>query len=106
MCGPSSDERRIISRNETEYLDKLVRGVYAKKDLKKGFEINNKNLNTNFFLAIPLQKGQLSCRELLDGEVLLKDLKKGDPLNIDNIEGPYSKIKSLKQKITKRGIKI
>jgi len=77
-----------------------------KKDLKKGLEINNKNLNKNFFLAIPLQKGQLSCRELLDGEILLKNLKKGDPLNIENIEGPYSKNKTLKQKIETRGIKI
>tara|TARA_Y200000002_G_scaffold329530_1_gene293674 strand:- start:511 stop:1611 length:1101 start_codon:yes stop_codon:yes gene_type:complete len=106
MCGPLSDERRIISKNETEYLDKLVRGVYAKKDLKEGFEINSKNLNKNFFLAIPLQKGQLSCRELLNGETLTTKLKKGDPLKINNIDGPYSKIKSLKQKIEKRGFKI
>ena len=106
MCGPNADERRIITKDETEYLDKLVRGVYAKKDLKAGLEINNKNLNKNFFLAIPLQKGQLSCRELLNGEILLKGLKKGEPLNIDNIEGPYSKNKSLKEKISKRGFKI
>jgi len=106
MCGPAADERRIITKNETEYLDKLVRGVYAKKDLKSGLEINNKNLNKNFFLAIPLQKGQLSCRELLNGEVLINGLKKGQPLKIEDIEGPYSKNKSLKDKITNRGIKI
>ena len=106
MCGPNADERRIITKNETEYLDKLVRGVYAKKDLKPGLEINNKNLNKNFFLAIPLQKGQLSCRELLNGEILLNCLKKGEPLKIENIEGPYSKNKSLKEKISKRGFKI
>ena len=69
-------------------------------------EINNKNLNKNFFLAIPLQKGQLSCRELLDGEILINGLKKGKPLKIEDIEGPYSKNKSLKDKITNRGIKI
>ena len=106
MCGPNADERRIITKNETEYLDKLVRGVYAKKDLKPGLEINSRSLNKNFFLAIPLQKGQLSCRELLNGEILLNGLKKGDPLKIENIEGPYSKNKSLKEKITKRGFKI
>tara|TARA_B100000902_G_C27279995_1_gene901169 strand:+ start:832 stop:1932 length:1101 start_codon:yes stop_codon:yes gene_type:complete len=106
MCGPNSDERRIITKNETEYLDKLVRGVYAKKDLKQGLEINSSNLNKNFFLAIPLQKGQLSCRELLNGEILINGLKKGEPLKIEDIEGPYSKNKSLKQKITNRGIKI
>ena len=73
---------------------------------KPGLEINNKNLNKNFFLAIPLQKGQLSCRELLNGEILLNGLKKGEPLKIENIEGPYSKNKSLKEKISKRGFKI
>lgn len=103
---PSSNERSIISKNETKHLDKLIRGVYAKKDLKKGIVINNKNLKKNFFLAIPLQKGQLSCRELLDGEILLKNLKKGEPLSIENIDSPYSKIKSLKEKIKKRGIKV
>jgi len=106
MCGPSSDERRLITKNESEYLDKLVRGVYAKKDLKPGLEINSSNLNKNFFLAIPLQKGQLSCRELLNGEILLNKLKKGEPLKIKDIDGPYSKNKSLRELITNRGIKI
>ena len=106
MCGTSSEERRIISKSETEYLDKLVRGVYAKKDLKSGLVINNKTLKKNFYLAIPLQKGQLSCREILDGEILIKPLKKGKPLNIEYIDSPYSKSKELKDKIKKRGIKI
>ena len=106
MCGPSSDERRLITKNESEYLDKLVRGVYAKKDLKPGLEINSSNLNKNFFLAIPLQKGQLSCRELLNGEILLNKLKKGEPLKIEDIDGPYSKNKSLSEMIANRGIKI
>ena len=106
MCGASSEERRIISKSETEYLDKLVRGVYAKKDLKSGLVINNKTLKKNFYLAIPLQKGQLSCREILDGEILIKSLKKGKPLNIECIDSPYSKSRVLKDKIKKRGIKI
>jgi len=106
MRGASSEERRIISKNETEYLDKLVRGVYAKKDLKAGLEINNKTLKKNFYLAIPLQKGQLSCREILDGEILIKPIKKGTPLNIDYIDSPYSKSNLMKNKIKKRGIKI
>mgnify|MGYP000845541057 FL=1 len=106
MCGTSSEERRIISKSETEYLDKLVRGVYAKKDLKSGLVINNKTLKKNFYLSIPLQKGQLSCREILDGEILIKPLKKGKPLNIEYIDSPYSKSKELKDKIKKRGIKI
>ena len=31
MCGGNSQSRRVISRGETEYLDQLVRGAYAKR---------------------------------------------------------------------------
>ena len=41
MNGNSSNERRHIKREEIEYLDKLVRGVYLKKDLKSGYELHS-----------------------------------------------------------------
>ena len=50
--------KRIPVKRETEYLDKLVRGVYANKDLKKGEKLTD----DDYFMAIPLRKGQLSCR--------------------------------------------
>jgi N-acetylneuraminate synthase len=106
MSGPKNSERRNISKKEIEYLDKLVRGVYARKDLKKGYIFNSKNLKKDFFLAIPLLKGQLSCREVLNGEMLKKDLKKDSPLLIDDIDGPYSDNANLNKLIKNRGLKI
>ena len=54
-------------KQEIEYLDGLVRGVYVREDLPEGHSLRDEDV----YLAIPLQKGQLSCRELMRGEVLL-----------------------------------
>lgn len=103
MCGPEKTERRTISKKEIEYLDKLVRGVYSKKDLSAGYVFNSNKFNDDFYLAIPLLKGQLSCREVLNGEKLVKPIKKNAPLSINDIDGPYSKDESLKKLILERG---
>ena len=60
----------------------------------------------DFFLASPLLKGQLSCREVLNSEMLKKDLKKDSPLLIDDIDGPYSDNENLNKLIKNRGLKI
>jgi N-acetylneuraminate synthase len=104
MNGSASDERRIIKKEEIEYLDKLVRGVYAKKNLLPGYKLHSKKLKEDFYLAIPLKKGQLSCRELLNGEKITKAVKKNEPLTIDNIDGPYKNNKKLRELIKNRGI--
>jgi N-acetylneuraminate synthase len=51
-----------------------------------------------------LQKGQISCRELMTGEVLLKPCAKGQPLLIDMLDTPYGNNESLKKVIFERGI--
>ena len=63
-------ERRsaIAPEKEIRYLDALVRGVYARQDLPEGHVISDEDV----YLAIPLLKGQVSCRELMRGEVLLR----------------------------------
>ena len=104
MSGEFYSERRAIKKSEIEYLDKLVRGVYLKKNISSGYEISSKNFNEDFYLAIPLQKGQLSCREILNGVKINKDLKKDQKLMIDDISGPYSETESLKSLIKNRGI--
>ncbi len=104
MSGNYSSERRHIKKEEIEYLDKLVRGVYLKKDIKSGYKLHSSMLNDDFYLAIPLKKGQLSCRELLNGEKILKDLYKDQPLTIDDIDGPYQKNQELRRLIKNRGI--
>lgn len=104
MCGGRSTSRRIISRAETEYLDQLVRGAYAKRDLEPGYKIDKDGFAKDFYLAIPLRKGQLSCREIMNGETLTQSIKADEPLTIDHIDGPYATNPSLKTLIKNRGL--
>lgn len=104
MCGGITDTRRVISRKETEYLDALVRGAYAKRDLEVGYVFSKEAFEKDFYLAIPLHKGQLSCREVMNGETLLSPIKANDQLTINHIDGPYSENIALKNLILNRGL--
>jgi len=104
MCGSNGHSKRIPDKEEIKYLDALVRGVYAKRDLPEGYIIRHKNVQNDIYMAIPLQKGQISCRELMSGEILLKEVKKDEPILIDMIDSPYSYNEELKQQIYNRGI--
>ncbi len=104
MCGGSCSIKRIPSIREIDYLDSLVRGVYAKRDLPEGYVLNHSKIDDDIYMAIPLQKGQISCRELMTGEKLVKTIKKDDPVRIDDIDSPYSEVASLKNLIYNRGI--
>jgi len=55
-------------------------------------------------LSIPLRKGQLSCREIINGETLIKPIKADEPLTINDINGPYNENKSLRNLILNRGL--
>ena len=100
MCGAPGTQKRIPHQSEIAYLDGLVRGVYARRNLAAGHILSDKDV----YLAIPLQKGQISCRELMHGEVLLKDIAADQPIQIDAIDSPYAVDNSLKAIIYKRGI--
>jgi hypothetical protein len=100
MCGGSSTERRKCGSRETAYLDSLVRGVYAKRDLPVGHVLTEED----FYLAIPLQKGQLSCRELIGGDLLVAPVRQDDPITIEAFDNPYSRPGLLYQVIVSRGI--
>ena len=58
MCGSSGITKRIPPKKEIEYLDGLVNGVHAKTDLVEGSSLSDNAV----YLAIPLKKGQISCR--------------------------------------------
>lgn len=102
ICGAPASYKKTPDIKETLYLDALVRGVYAKQDFKAGDILHDENV----YLAIPLQKGQISCRELMRGEVLLRDIKKDEPIKIDDIDSPYAFDEGLKKKIYERGLEV
>jgi N-acetylneuraminate synthase len=104
MTGGNNYSRRTISQKEIQYLDKLVRGVYAKKDLKKGYVFTKESFEKDFYLAIPLKKGQLSCREFMNSEKLITNIKADQPLTINDIDGPYNENPILKKLIINRGL--
>ena len=104
MCGGYRSSRRVISKKEIEYLDALVRGAYAKRDLETGFILNKDSFEKEFYLAIPLIKGQLSCREVMNGERLIAPIKANEALTINHIDGPYGENNSLKNLIMNRGL--
>jgi N-acetylneuraminate synthase len=100
MCGPPGEAWRVSSRREIEYLDTLVRGVYAARDIPAGHALRDEDV----YLAIPLQRGQISCRELMRGEVLMRDLRGDEPIRIDDIDSPYANNDDLKRVIMERGL--
>ncbi len=100
MCGGASTAKRVPPEKEIRYLDALVRGVYARRPLKAGERIGTDNV----YFAIPLQQGQISCRELVSGEVLRADVPADGPILLDAIESPFGEGSLLSQTIARRGI--
>jgi N-acetylneuraminate synthase len=100
MCGAAGVEKRNPPKRETDYLDSLVRGVYAKRNIKKGEKLTGDAV----YLAIPLQKGQISCREWMNGEIVQNDIQVHQPVMIEMIDSPYADNEQLKSFIYSRGI--
>ena len=103
MCGGVNSSKRVISKKEIKYLDELVRGIYIKNKIEAGTIINSDNFSKYFYLAIPLMKGQLSCREIINGVSINKDINVDQPLTIEDIDGPYNSNNELKRMIKERG---
>jgi len=85
MCGAPGTEKRIPPHKEIEYLDALVRGAYAARDLETGHVLQDGDL----YLAVPLQKSQMCNREHLNRETLVKPISKDEPLTIDHLGNSY-----------------
>jgi N-acetylneuraminate synthase len=100
MCGGSATERRKLPDREVMYLDALVRGVYAKRDLPAGHVLTEDDI----YLAVPLQKGQLSCRELIEGEMLVAPCEADAPLRVEMLDNPYATVPELREMIANRGL--
>lgn len=104
MCGGDGQRKRVPPAKEVQYLDSLVRGVWAARDLPAGHVLRHGTLAQDVRLMIPLLRGQLSCRELMDGEVLLRNVKAGEPLTVDAVDGPHARCKELGEAIMGRGL--
>jgi sialic acid synthase SpsE len=104
MLGTSTSIRRTIPKAEIEYLDALVRGVYAKRDLPAGYVFDNETFSRDFQLAVPLRKGQISTREVVNGVELVSAVRAGEPVHIESINSPYAENENLKQIIKNRGV--
>lgn len=104
MCGGSKESKRVNSQEEIRYLDALVRGVYARRDLSAGYVFSHDTFAQDFYMAIPLLKGQLSCREIINGESLVKDIRADEALGVEHVSGPYSSSDRLRQFILERGL--
>jgi N-acetylneuraminate synthase len=100
MCGAPGVDKVPSSEKEKKYLDALVRGVYARASINAGKRLSA----DDYYLAIPLQKGQISCRELLNDITLLTDCPKDGALRVDMIDSPYSRFPNLKEMIYRRGL--
>lgn len=84
MCGNTDHERRTIDEKEINYLTALYRGLYLNKDIKAGAIITINDL----YSAVPFQKEikQLSSRNFIEKDTIAnKDLKKDDPLTLNDI---------------------
>lgn len=103
MCGTAMEHRVVPIQREKDYLDSYVRGVYAKRDLVEGQVLTEDDL----YLAIPLQKGQLSCRELMLGRFghkMIQGCAQDQPITIEMIDTPYAHNEALRRAINKRGL--
>lgn len=86
MCGGTADVRRSIDDKESNYLKALYRGLYLKRDMRKGEKVSYDDL----YAAIPYQKElqQMTSRDFLNNRyVLNKDLSKNSPLTKQDVLG-------------------
>jgi N-acetylneuraminate synthase len=103
LCGTAQTERKPALPKETAYLDSYVRGVYAKRDLVVGQKLTEEDI----YMAIPLQKGQISCRELMLGQFgheLTKPCPKDAPISVEMLDTAYAASPQLRQTILSRGL--
>ena len=103
FCGNAQTSRLVPLGRETAYLDSYIRGVYAARDIAVGELITESDI----YMAIPLQKGQISTRELMLGKFghrMLKSCAKDAAITVDDIDSPYGKNENMRRQIWNRGL--
>ncbi len=102
MCGSPGTQKRMPGPREIEYLEGLVRGVYAIRDLPAGHKLQDSDV----CMAIPLLQGQLSCRELIAGEALSEPVLAGSPLMLAVVDTPYARNPAMRARVNGRGLPV
>ena len=100
MCGAPAHTKRAPPEKEVRYLDELVRGVYAKRDLPAEQVLTAEDV----YFAVPLVHGQISVREFEGGEVLRAPIGKDQPVKLRDIESDYANDLELRRLIDDRGV--
>lgn len=75
VCG--GDHKSPATPEETASLRSLMRGVYAKKEIKKGQKITREKV----FFSMPLQEGQLVSGDWFNGAKANKNYKPDAPIS-------------------------
>ncbi len=87
-------EERFSNEIEISSINSLSRGVYSKKNLKKGELINHNDV----YFAMPIKEGQLTSGEFKPGIICNESINKDAPLNnlkiVKPIETKFQSIKS------------
>lgn len=84
MCGGAATSRRELPRQEMQYLAALARGAYARRALSAGHVLTAADV----YLAIPLNKGQVSSHELRLGEALRQPVRADAAIRFADLGAP------------------
>lgn len=105
ICAINGQNDRKINEAEKISLNSLRRGVYLKRNLKKGTQISLSDV----YFAMPMQEGQTSSSDFLEGMVANVDYTKDEPLkekrNITEIMLIRSIVHEAKGLINEAGIR-
>jgi sialic acid synthase SpsE len=100
MCGHGAKARRVVPEGERRYLDALVRGVYAKRDLAVGETLSREDV----YFSVPLLKGQISTREFEGGEQVTKPISAHGAIDVDSTRSSLHENRALVELIQDRGL--
>ena len=79
--------RKNLLKEETDSIDLLKRGVFAKNKIKSSTKISQDDI----YFAFPYREGQLTSGSWKDGIVLEKNINKDCPIYIEDIKIPKDK---------------
>lgn len=100
MCGGPNDRKRVPPEKEVRYLDELVRGIYAGRDLPAGHVLTQDDV----YMAVPLNHGQISVREFTAGETLKTAVFRDEAVFLRDIDSDYADDLVLQRLVEDRGV--